>query len=216
MCCLAHTCRQSTRCSHDVENISSFEGHYCRALRTLSAPSFRVRNSPATQKAIICRTNHTQKRPSITRLRRSPTALPPSSTARMNMGRPKSTRRRLSSTPRPLASIPSKQTRSRSHRSNRHGRPGHTPAFRYSLPHPLSTGTRWATPCARYRIRSRTRTAMKPVRSKYWNGREPVGWRHQIAVPGDGRLFRTVRDAVSRGSMWGRGRQWIGRASWPT
>jgi hypothetical protein len=54
------------------------------------------------------------------------------------------------------------------------------------------------------------------VRSKYWNGREPVGWRHQIAVPGDGRLFRTVRDAVSRGSMWGRGRQWIGRASWPT
>ena len=36
-----------------------------------------------------------------------------------------------------------------------------------------------------------------PVRSKYWNGREPVGWRHQIAVPGDGRLFRTVRDAVA-------------------
>ena len=35
------------------------------------------------------------------------------------------------------------------------------------------------------------------VRSKYWNGREPVGWRHQIAVPGDGRLFRTVRDAVA-------------------
>jgi putative transposase len=36
-----------------------------------------------------------------------------------------------------------------------------------------------------------------PVRSKNWNGREPVGWRHQIAVPGDGRLFRTVRDAVA-------------------
>jgi hypothetical protein len=27
-------------------DISSFEGHYCRALRTLFAPIFRIRNSP--------------------------------------------------------------------------------------------------------------------------------------------------------------------------
>ena len=104
----------------------------------------------ATQKAITCRTNHTQKRPSITRLRRSPTALPPSSTARTNMGRPKSSRRRLSSTPRPLASIPSKRTRNLSHRSNCCGRPGHTPAFRLSQGHHLrrtvpysGSGQRW-------------------------------------------------------------------------
>ena len=150
MCCIVHTCKQARRCSHDDENISSFEEHYCRALQTLSAPSFRVRNSPATQKAITCRTNHTQKRPSITRLRRSPTALPPSSTGRTNMGRPKSTQRRLSSTPRPLASIPSKRTRNLSHRSNCYGRPGHTPAFRLSQGHHLrrtvpysGSGHRW-------------------------------------------------------------------------
>lgn len=38
-------------------------------------------------------------------------------------------------------------------------------------------------------------TSSSARRVKYWNGRDPVGWRHQIAVPGDGRLFRTVRGA---------------------
>jgi hypothetical protein len=132
MCCLAHTCRQATRCSLRRENISSFEGHYCRALRTLSAPSFRVRNSPATQKAITCQTNHIPRRPSITSLRRSPIALPLSSTARTTTGRPKSTLPKHSSTPRQLASIPSKRIRSLTLRSNCHGRPGDTPAFRLS------------------------------------------------------------------------------------
>ena len=46
MCCIVHTCKQARRCSHDDENIFSFEEHYCRALQTLSAPSFRVSEFP--------------------------------------------------------------------------------------------------------------------------------------------------------------------------